>query len=399
MTRNLSTKWLAMSVVGFAAAAMWAENAGMAQQDVLIPGGPIEYNVQPLELFAVPGGGDVLFTAADDTLQSEYWLGLQLAALPEVVKRQLAVEDGLTVEEVAEDSPAAKAAIKKFDILVKADDTPLKSLSDLVKAVDASQGKEIVITIVRGGKDSTVKVAAIKRPEGERFTLRAPQPEFRAEIRRLEEALEGLKAKAGKDGAGFWFAKPGFVAPRVDVKIPEMKLSDKIPEIVMKAWKTEFPKNLSVQINKEGDQPAKIHVKQGDKEWDVTEDKLNELPEDVRQHVQRLRGQAQMPGPAKVAVSGSRAIRVTPEGKVEGELKITPMPPKPPVPPAASTRARPPAAPMAPAAPLAARIYSYRTERGEDGADSKLDDILKEVKQLRKEVDELRSKSPGDARK
>jgi hypothetical protein len=178
-----------------------------------------------------------------------------------------------------------------------------------------------------------------------------------------------------------------------------MKLSDKIPEIVMKAWKTEFPKNLSVQINKEGDQPAKIHVKQGDKEWDVTEDKLNELPEDVRQHVQRLRGQGQMPGPAKVAASGSRAIRVTPEGKVEGELKITPMPPKPPVPPAASTRSRPPAAPPAPAAPLAARIYSYRTERGEDGADSKLDDILKEVKQLRKEVDELRSKSPGDARK
>src|SRR5205085_284230 len=103
----------------------------------------------------------------EETPQSEYWLGLQLAALPEIVKKQLAVEDGLTVEEVAADSPAAKAEIKKFDILVKAGDTPLKSLSDLVKAVDASQGKEIIITIVRGGKDSTVKVAAIRRPEGE----------------------------------------------------------------------------------------------------------------------------------------------------------------------------------------------------------------------------------------
>jgi len=275
-----------------------------------------------------------------------------------------------------DDSPAAKAGFKKNDILVKAGDAPVKAPADLIKAVDASHGKQMIITIVRGGKDRKIEVTPAKRSEetsrreAARVELRAPNVEFREEIKRVEEALENLKNKAGKDGMSFWFARPGVVAPGITTQYYKIA--------------PEFPKDLSVKIIKEGQEPTKIHVQRGDKEWNLTEDKqgvnLKELPEEIRAHVQRL-----LVGIPGKATMGSRVVRVTPEGKVEGELNITPAPPRPPVPP------KPAIAPVAPA-PGQARTFTYRTERNESSSDSKLDALISEVKQLRKEIDELRSK-------
>ncbi len=393
MTRNnwLEVLWSAVAgaaVMGFAGVSC-AQESG-AKEIVVLAAGPQTGDAKP--------SGEARFVVvnvdeeSDKAPQGEYWLGVQIAALSEVVKRQLAVEHGLAVEEVSPDSPAAKAEIRKYDILVKADDKPLKEFGDLIKVVDASQGKEIVIAIVRGGKDSSVKVAAVKRPETARVEVRTPKPEFRVEIKKLEEALENLKNKVGTDGASLWFPKPAVVSPRY-----EMKFDNKIAV----GPKAEFPKNLNVNINKNGDKPAEIHVKRGDKSWDVTEDKLSELPEDIRGHVQQMLGGKH---PTMLYATPARAMRVTPEGKVQGEMRITPVPPMPPK-PAASPRAS--AAPVPPTPPQAARAFSFRTERADDGDDSKLDAILKklekieggtldkldkDVKQMRKDIDELRKK-------
>jgi membrane-associated protease RseP (regulator of RpoE activity) len=395
----------------FAFAAMWA-GVAVAQEDVLIRAPkPVEGSVEPLDL-ELTADADVLFIRDDEPKNDEakpdgYWLGVQIAELPEVAKQQLGIEHGLTVEDVMPESPAAKAEIKKFDILVRAGDTPLKEAGDLVKSVDASQGKELTITVVRGGKDRKVVVTAAKRPEKERWTINVPQPEVQVEIKQLEDALESLKKKAGDGGLGLWFARPAVVAPKLEYRITGP---------AARGPKGEFPKDLSVQINKQGGQPTKIHVKRGDQEWNITEDKqgisLKELPDDIRQHVQSML--SGMPGSGRAATA-VRAVRVNPEGKVEGELKIAPIPPAPPALPAVPrypARVAPtPAAPAAPAAPQATRAFSFRAERGDDEGDSKLDAILKkldklesgtlekldkEVKRLREELDELRTKSPGD---
>ena len=85
--------------------------------------------------------------------------------------------------------------------------------------------------------------------------------------------------------------------------------------------KTSFPKDLSVEIKKDGDHSAKIHVKRGNKEWDVTDEKLGDLPEDIRPHVERMLGQPGAPY--------ANWLRVSPGGKIDGELKIAPLPPVP----------------------------------------------------------------------
>jgi hypothetical protein len=350
---------------------------------------------------AVDHNLNVIVNLEDELADSDYRLGVQVSAVPEIAKKQLAVEDGLAVDEVTPESPAAKAEIKKHDILVKVGSTPLKRAADLVKALEASQGSEITIVMIRDGEQRIVKVVPDKRPtadgaaEAVKKALQAKNPELAGEIKQLEAALEKLKSKVGKDGVGFWFAGPGVVAPQVEYKLNGAALQAK------------FPKDLSVQIQKEGNQPAKIHVKQGDQEWNVTEGKLGELPDNVRPHVERYLA------PARASID-MRKVRVSPDGKVQGEVRIAPTPPIGPTIPAPPVRPAPPygAIPVAPvkppAAPQAARTYAFRSG-GE--SDAKLDAILKkldklesgtlskldkEVKQLRQEFDELRTKSPGD---
>jgi hypothetical protein len=323
---------------------------------------------------------------ADAAVPSEYWLGISLGELPEVAKQQLGIDSGLVVADIMEDSPAAKAEIKKHDILIKAGDAELKEPTDLIKVVDASKGKEIALVIVRGAKDRTIKVAPVKRSDEQarvekgRYEGRIPTGEFREEIKRLEEVLEKLKGKAGGETLGLWFAKPAVVEPRVELRLSKSE----------KSSKAEFPKDLSVHINKQGDQPTKVHVKQGDKEWNITEDKngisLSELPDDIRPHVQRM-----LEGiPGRGASASTRTLRVMPGGKIEGEIKIDPVPPLPPKPP--TTGAQP-----SPAQPLT-KLHAYRVESGgtEAKVESKLDAIMKKLDQLSKEVDELKGRSSSD---
>jgi hypothetical protein len=51
-----------------------------------------------------------------------------------------------------------------------------------------------------------------------------------------------------------------------------------------------FPSDTSLMIRKEGDQPAHIVVKKDGKKFEATEDKLDELPEDIRRLVAPLLG-------------------------------------------------------------------------------------------------------------
>src|SRR4029450_544558 len=172
----------------------------------------------------------------------------------------LGIELGLAVADVTAESPAAKAGFKKHDILIKAEGASLKSPSDLLKAVNEAKDHEMTITVLRSGKEQTIKATPVKRSEAietaKRYELRAPKGEFRDEIKRLEEALQRLKAKAGGESLGLFFARPGVVAPQYT--LPKAAL----PKAA------ELPKGMALSITKEADKPVKIHVKKDDKEWD-----------------------------------------------------------------------------------------------------------------------------------
>ena len=92
----------------------------------------------------------------------ESLLGIVTGPVAEQLRAQLGIPEGfgLAVEAVAEGGPAERGGVKQFDILRKFDDQLLctsEQLSALVKA--AGSGKEVALTVIRGGKEQVVKVS------------------------------------------------------------------------------------------------------------------------------------------------------------------------------------------------------------------------------------------------
>src|SRR5688572_7138696 len=190
------------------------------------------------EQLADPEAG--AFAFPQEIPHSDYWIGVGIGELADIVKHQLGIEHGLVVNDAYPDSPASKAGFQQHDILTKVGDKALKEPADLVKAVDEAKETELSITLLRGGKEMTLKVSPMKRPEPEvRETqiLRVPagaSGELQAEIKKLEEALAQLKGKVGGDGLSLMFARPGVVTAHAFTR------------------SANLPKDLSVSVTKEG---------------------------------------------------------------------------------------------------------------------------------------------------
>jgi membrane-associated protease RseP (regulator of RpoE activity) len=212
----------------------------------------------------------------------KYWIGLLGGAIPadHALRAHLDLPEnqGLLVANVVPNSPAAKAGLKKHDILLKANDTDLHEMADLVGLV-ASEGEkkaQITLEVFRRGNRESVYMTPEDRPAD------APVAQ-------------------GPAGSGFGgvFGEGG--------------LPDGFPQELLQQFGGEnpfafrqfgngmilgggqgianMPTGVSVSIQKEGDGPAKITVKRGDETWQVTGDdaeSLNQLPEDLRPFVAQM---------------------------------------------------------------------------------------------------------------
>jgi hypothetical protein len=200
---------------------------------------------------------------------SEYWLGIHCMPAHPAMRSQLklAADEGILVAEVMADSPAAKAGIKEHDLLLSAGDKPLKDVKQFMTLLDENKDQELPFTVLRAGEKMTVAVKPEKRPQ--------PEGPLRDQVRANIDFLREKMEESG-DPVRFKFFHPGIVLPA-------------------EAPVTAFPDDLHVHIHKHGGKPAEIVVERGDKKWNVTEDKLDGLPDDVRPHVESLLGRIPLP--------------------------------------------------------------------------------------------------------
>ena len=77
----------------------------------------------------------------------EYWLGIKLRI----------DEQGIIVQEVVPDSPAAKAGFAQNDIIVKVNDKKITDVSDVLQAVEAAKDKEMKLEIIREWRERREK--------------------------------------------------------------------------------------------------------------------------------------------------------------------------------------------------------------------------------------------------
>ncbi len=132
-------------------------------------------------------------------------LGVVTGPVAEQLRAQLGIPEGfgLAVEAVAEGGPADRGGVKQFDILRKFDDQLLctsEQLSALVKA--AGSGKDVALTVIRGGKEQVVKVSigdrevAAGRPAAAVGAGDADVTIDKGDLKRLSEAMSGIDAAA-----------------------------------------------------------------------------------------------------------------------------------------------------------------------------------------------------------
>jgi membrane-associated protease RseP (regulator of RpoE activity) len=252
----------------------------------------------------------------------KYWIGVMCNPVDESLRSQLnlAEGEGVIVVDVVPDSPAAKVGLKKFDVVTQAGETKLSDAGQLAKAVEENGTKELTLTVIRAGKPETVTITPAEREAV------APAENKEVETRAFQ-LLRRLREDGG-NGPVIRMFHPGFVYE---------------PQ--------EMPENLNITVEKHGNTPAKIHVEQDGKTWDVTEENIDELPDELRGHVARLVGQ----GGSPIDILRSRR-----EGEQNFDIKIVPPPPGPG--PAGRVRALPPG--VGPEGPQRVRA---RIERGEGG--------------------------------
>lgn len=100
------------------------------------------------------GTGDFTFFRGGSNRQ----IGVGVTPLTKQLAEHYGVESGAIVNNVRENSPAAKAGLKAGDILVEVDGKPVKGDFDLIRAIAEKKDGGISLTFVRNGSRQTVSV-------------------------------------------------------------------------------------------------------------------------------------------------------------------------------------------------------------------------------------------------
>jgi hypothetical protein len=289
--------------------------------------------------------------------QSKFWIGAGCSPLSELVKAQLQLERGVEVRSVAEKSPAAAAGIAPHDILLALDDYQLHSLEDLVDAVEKVGANEATLLVLREGEERKVKITPAARPveaiTTENNVVVAPPGAAHRDVLRAIERLRDEQLKSGDPTWEMMLLRPGAVVPFQ----PREAL--------------QLPENVSVTIRKQADQPAQIEIQRGDEKWNVTEDKLSELPPEVQALVGRLRV-AQPTGAAVFAMP--HGIRATPAAPGTPQVRVV----------------KPLATPVPPDVQAVMQKLDEVLEAVRSKPSANVDQLEKEVDRLRRDVEELK---------
>ena len=291
--------------------------------------------------------------------QHAHWIGVSARPLREVLRRQLKLKDGLIITQVAPNSPAGKAGLKRHDIILQFGDVKPSSPRSLLDVVRNSSGQQVDVKLLRDGEELSVQITPEERPaSGLEQALQDAQAQVEAAIGKLRDWQP-----SGEGAVLFRRFGPGVMTPS--------GISKDVP----------FPKDLSVTITKSGEELAQIAVKRGDESWQVTDRELDKLPEDVRRHVQRLLGHWPL---------FEFKFQPFPQDDVR-----RPHPPEGPRPrfrrgPDGSPGPQPPRGP----APRRARGRQDRMENIQRRIERRLEDVARQLKKLRGELGELRGEQP-----
>ena len=85
-------------------------------------------------------------------------IGISVTGLTKQLSDHYGVDGGVIVNNVRENSPAAKAGLKAGDIIVEVEGKQIKGDVDLIRSIGEKKEGSVTLTIVRGGNRQTISV-------------------------------------------------------------------------------------------------------------------------------------------------------------------------------------------------------------------------------------------------
>ena len=126
----------------------------------MLPRGPVPL---PFDDDATPRG---FFRMDPEFAPGDYMIGVHCEPAGDALRAQLGLgENGLVVQTIIEDSPAAEAGLQVHDILVRIGDQELTEISQLLEAVQDAEETSLTLTVLRGGEEQTIKLTPAKRED------------------------------------------------------------------------------------------------------------------------------------------------------------------------------------------------------------------------------------------
>jgi hypothetical protein len=210
-------------------------------------------------------------------------------------------------------------------------------------------GKQTKVTVKKGDQSWVVAANELdKLPE----EVRAIATQYVA-ARQAISARDTLVAFDATDGAHIRFSVAGGVA---------------------------LPDDVTITVTRHGSEPAKLNVKKGDQSWDVTENDLAKLPDDIRRFAELSLGRGIAGGHGTVRALG---VPVVPPHAAASDVhyRVMPMPGAPV-----------PATPHAPPMPGALAPTTVRSFTVQRDVDRQLKELTEQVDKLRIAVEKLQPK-------
>lgn len=129
------------------------------------------------------------------------WLGVRLTPIPEPLAAHIG-ENGVMVANVVQDSPADRAGVERYDVIVSLDSQQVADAEDLFAALeDIKPGQSVPLTVIRGAQKKEMTITPAERPTAPQVTWKYDEPE---DIIDRQMRLRGHKLMPGPGGAWQW---------------------------------------------------------------------------------------------------------------------------------------------------------------------------------------------------
>lgn len=220
-------------------------------------------------VISVPQTGGTLTAELEERVKADlesrpapkFVIGVSLSDVPDSLRAHVTLPEGtgLMVGSLYPESPAAKAGLMQYDLLLKCGDTDLKQPKDLQTIVDASEGKSISLTLQRKGEQKTIEVTPIKR-EDAKFAMNES----------AQQSIRWLQNLNGQGALTYWLPEgqlpPGGFNLTANVPMPPM-ITPPAATQQLEAL-TDAIRQLSEQVERLQGSIDKLEKQQGEGEVD-----------------------------------------------------------------------------------------------------------------------------------